>query len=61
MKCNTTFSLANLKSGGEVYYKCIKDGYDLFSMSTNETVNSTMCNGANFSPPVSDFVCKGKS
>ncbi|XP_067942878.1 uncharacterized protein [Watersipora subatra] len=52
---NVTFSLANLKLGGRVYYKCIKEGYELYS--NGSPVNSTYCDGISFSPSVEDFEC----
>ena len=59
MTDDSTFTLTNVKYGGRVYYKCIKDGYELFRKSTGEAVNSTLCNGVSFDPPVSDFECLG--
>lgn len=57
----TSFTLSNLKAGGRVYFKCIREGYELFLKSSGERVMYTMCNGTDFSPNVDDMECRGKS
>lgn len=50
-----------MKTGGRLYYTCIREGYELYQLSTGDLINNTQCNGTHFNPPISDMICKGLS
>ena len=58
MDPDVSFSLSNLKSGGRIYYSCIRPGYELMDDGGN-IFNYTECDGADWSPELTDFSCKG--
>lgn len=59
MNPEVDFTIANVKSGGRIYYECIREGYSLYSASSGNIVTHTTCSGELFDPPINDLVCRG--
>lgn len=59
MDDEVSFTLSNLKSGGRIYYDCIRPGYELRNTNNDEPFNYTQCDGTDWTPSLSDFSCIG--